>query len=694
MSPARSMSSRTRLMVALLALALLVPLVGSRADAQEDGRIGDDLDPVIGAVQLSTAAHADGMASHAVIGRDDVFVDNLAATALVGRFGTLLLTTGGADAQPRQEMLEELQRALGPGRCEVGGAPQVYLAGGDAAVSTAVEQAVAELGYCMRRLDGATRIDTAVAVADAVGDQSDTVVLVRDDDWADSAAIGSWAALTNSRILITPTDALDARTADALRRHAPTEILLLGGEAALSSAVEQAAAEIAPVRRIAGPARDATAVAIAEEVWGDDAGDGVAAGNGYAGTSWAYLFAAAPLAGEQSRPILYADDNGLTAASASWVQGERATVLAVGPAVPPDAAPGPTPEPPTGPDLAAADVALETVGSFAAPLTLRPRPDTGELWVGERAGVIRTVGAAQPRTVLDISSTVGTGGEGGLLGFDFSADGQTLYVSSTNRAGDSVIDAFAITGDSVDLASRRELIRVDQPASNHNGGDLHLGPDGYLWWSLGDGGGSNDDFDNGQDPFTLLGSLVRIAPTADGYDIPPDNPFADGQGGAPEVWAYGLRNPYRFSFDDATGDLYIGDVGQGAVEEIDWLAAGTGAGSNFGWPVFEGTQAGPGGGSAPGHVPPVFEYPRSGGNCSVTGGVVYRGTAIPELAGAYVFADFCRGDVRAILVQDGDVTQIADLGIDIDSPVGFGVDHSGEVYVLGIGGTVAKVVPA
>ena len=146
MSPARSMSSRTRLMVALLALALLVPLVGSRAGAQEDGRIGDDPDPVIGAVQLSTAAHGDGMASHAVIGRDDVFVDNLAATALVGRFGTLLLTTGGADAQPRQEMLEELQRALGPGRCEVGGAPQVYLAGGDAAVSTAVEQAVAELG--------------------------------------------------------------------------------------------------------------------------------------------------------------------------------------------------------------------------------------------------------------------------------------------------------------------------------------------------------------------------------------------------------------------------------------------------------------------------------------------------------------------------------------------------------------------
>lgn len=694
MSPAHSMSLRTTLGIALLALTLLLPLVGSRADAQEDGRIGDDPDPVIGAVQLSMAAHDDGMASHAVIGRDDVFVDNLAATALVGRFGTLLLTTGGADAQPRQEMLDELGRALGPGRCEVGGPAQVYLAGGDAAVSAAVEQAVVELGYCVRRLDGATRIDTAVAVADAVADVSDTVVLVRDDDWADSAAIGSWSALTNSRILVTPTDALDDRTAEALRRYAPAEILLLGGEAALSVAVEQAAAEIAPVRRIAGPARDATAVAIAEEVWGDDAGDGVAVGNGYAGTSWAYLFAAAPLASQGARPILYADDTGPTAASASWIQGARATVLAIGPAVPPDTPPGPAPEPLPGPDLAAADVALETVGSFAAPLSLRPRPDTGELWVGERAGVIRTVGTAQPRTVLDIRSTVGTGGEGGLLGFDFSADGQTLYVSSTNRAGDSVIDAFAITGDAVDEASRRELIRVDQPASNHNGGDLHLGPDGYLWWSLGDGGGSNDDFDNGQDPFTLLGTLVRIAPTADGYDIPPDNPFADGQGGAPEVWAYGLRNPYRFSFDDATGDLYIGDVGQGAVEEIDWLAAGTGAGSNFGWPVFEGTQPGPGGGSAPGHVPPVFEYPRSGGNCSVTGGVVYRGTAIPELAGAYVFADFCRGDVRAILVQDGQVTQAADLGIDVDSPVGFGVDHSGEVYVLGIGGSVRKVVPA
>ncbi|HUG85121.1 MAG TPA: PQQ-dependent sugar dehydrogenase, partial [Euzebya sp.] len=217
--------------------------------------------------------------------------------------------------------------------------------------------------------------------------------------------------------------------------------------------------------------------------------------------------------------------------------------------------------------------------------------------------------------------------------------------------------------------------------------------DGYLWWALGDGGGSNDQFDNGQNPRTLLGSLVRIdVDGGDPYVIPPDNPFADGSGGAPELFVYGLRNPFRFAFDPVTDDLYIADVGQNAVEEIDVLAAGTGAGSNFGWPIFEGSRPFRGG-ELPDHVPPVWEETHSEGNCSITGGVVYRGQAIPELYGAYLYSDLCRNSIRAILVQDGQVTQDTDLGISVGSPVGFGIDHAGEVHVMSLGGAVVKIVP-
>lgn len=670
----------------VLCLALLPALLADDAQAQPT-RIGDVADPALAAVAISQATHGDGQATHAVIGRDDVFADNLAATALAGTDGTLLFTTRGT-APLRPEVADELRRALGERTCTEGDRADVYLAGGTSALGEGIERAVAGMGYCVQRLGGPDRIATAILVADAVPDPSPTVVLARADDWADAASVGAWAAATGSRVLVTGGAELDERVAAALQRYAPEEVLLVGGPAALSEQVLAEVAEIAPLRRIAGPARDGTAVAVAEEVWGDTASGGYLVGHGYAGTAWTSLFAAAPLGGRTASPVLYATDEGPTPTSQDLLDDATDEVVAVGPVVPPDETVLPILA-----DLSTVAVDSEVIAGLSNPMVLVPRPDVPELWVAERAGRVQVLGPDGARLALDISPTVSTGGERGLLGMDLSPDGRTLYTSSTDNGGASVIDAFDVVDGAVDDGSRRQLIRVPQPASNHNGGDLHVGPDGYLWWSLGDGGGSNDTYGNGQRPDTLLGTLVRIDPVGgQPYAIPPDNPFVDG-GGAAEVWAWGLRNPFRISFDPMTDDLWIADVGQGAREEIDFLPAGAGAGANFGWPIFEGTLDGPGPNRDIAHVPPIHERSHSQGDCSITGGVVYRGSAIPELFGAYLYSDFCNDQLRAVVQVDGEVTQVADLGVRLGSPVGFGVGHDGEVYVLDLGGSVHRLVP-
>ncbi len=691
------MSRRRMSRPAAVIACLLVLCLAPGATAQGPQRVGASTDPVVAATQLDDARIAatgyPGPSQVVVIGRSDVFADNLAATALAGADGSLLLTDGGPDAALRPEVVAQLEDTLAAGTCGQDGAPTIYLAGGTQAVSQQVEDTLRGSEACVQRVAGSGRVATAIRVADAVGNPSGTVVLARADDWADAGAVGAWAALTRSRVLVTDTAALLPDVEAALQRMAPTEIVLVGGQAALSEAVQEAAAAIAPTRRVAGAARDATAVAIAEQLWGADAGPDRALADGYGQADWTYLFAGAALAAQLRTPILYtAQDDPTPATQAHLDAVQPGTLLVLGPDDGPEEGPD---EGPAEPDLSAAAVALQTVTTVASPLMLQARPGTDELWIAERAGrVVARTAAGAERTVLDISATVSTNGERGLLGIAFHPDGSTLFTSTTDNGGSSVIDAFAIVGDGVDVTSRQELLRVAQPASNHNGGDLQWGPDGYLWWSLGDGGGADDQFDNGQDPRSLLGSLVRIdVDGGDPYVIPPDNPFASGDGGAPELWALGLRNPFRFSFDGLTGDLWIADVGQGAVEEIDLVPAGTGAGSNFGWPVFEGSRPFRGG-SLPDHVGPVFEELHADGSCSITGGVVYRGSAIPELYGAYLYSDLCRNTVRAILVEDGAVTQTADLGVSVDTPVGFGRDHDGEVYVLDLGGDVATLVPA
>ena len=223
-------------------------------------------------------------------------------------------------------------------------------------------------------------------------------------------------------------------------------------------------------------------------------------------------------------------------------------------------------------------------------------------------------------------------------------------------------------GEEADMSTRRRLMDVPDFASNHNGGDLAVGPDGFLYFAMGDGGGGGDPEDTGQNPDDLLGALLRIDPEAGSaagppYAVPDANPFKNG-GGAPEVWAYGLRNPWRFSFDRATGDLWIGDVGQDAFEEIDLLprASGGGRGANLGWSEMEGVEPYEGGREPPGHVRPIFTYGRDGGGCSVTGGFVYRGAAIPPLQGTYVYGDYCIGELRGLLVENGAVADERGLG--------------------------------
>jgi glucose/arabinose dehydrogenase len=367
--------------------------------------------------------------------------------------------------------------------------------------------------------------------------------------------------------------------------------------------------------------------------------------------------------------------------------------------------PAPSTSTTAAPEPGAVQAVLTPVAELDRPTALRARQGTDSLYVAERIGRLQRLDpiagggfevAAEP--VLDMSDRVGAGGEGGFLGFAFSPDDGHLYVSYTTPDLDSRVDEYAVDGDDVDEASRREVLAVDQPFPNHKGGDLHFGPDGFLWLGLGDGGGGGDPNENAQDTGVLLGKLLRIDPAAAGgepYAVPAGNPFVGVDGARPEVWAYGLRNPWRFSFDRETGDLWIADVGQGDIEEIDFVAAGTGAGTNFGWDLVEGTRSYEGS-PPPGAVPPVFEYTHDEGGCAVAGGVVYRGSALPDLEGAYLFGDYCDARVRALVVDGGQVADDVDLGLDVPGGqlVSFGEDAAGEVYVLSLGGSVSRLDPA
>ncbi|MGH2636382.1 MAG: PQQ-dependent sugar dehydrogenase [Actinomycetota bacterium] len=359
-----------------------------------------------------------------------------------------------------------------------------------------------------------------------------------------------------------------------------------------------------------------------------------------------------------------------------------------------------SPTPSSTPDpagLADARVALRQVAVLEQPVALAVAPGDGALYVAEKVGRVVAIRdeRERPDVVVDLTGEVSLGGEQGLLGLAFSPDGRFLYVNYTDLQGHTHVTEFAFRDGRADPDSLREVLFVEQPFSNHNGGNLAFGPDGYLYVGLGDGGSAGDPEGNGQSLTTLLGKMLRIAPRPSGpdpYGIPSDNPFVGRDDARPEIWASGLRNPWRYSFDRETGDLWIGDVGQNAWEEVDVEPAGSDGGLNYGWDLFEGSH--PFEGSDPdGLVGPVYEYP-TGGGCAVTGGFVYRGDDIPDLVGAYVFGDYCGGGLEAFVLRDGVAKQHRELGVAVDGLASFGEDAAGELYVLSLAGPLYRLVPA
>ncbi|MEA2900127.1 MAG: hypothetical protein QOH36_14 [Actinomycetota bacterium] len=379
------------------------------------------------------------------------------------------------------------------------------------------------------------------------------------------------------------------------------------------------------------------------------------------------------------------DDNDPTptVTTASTVPGGQGTTA-------PSVEPEPVPQP-----LASLSLQLTQVAEVDQPVDLAVRRDDTALYVVEKGGRVRAVrdGAVDPTPVLDLSDAVSTGSEQGLLGLAFAPDGGHLYVNYTDTGGNTRIVEYAFAGGRADPSSARELLEIDQPYANHNGGHLAFGPDGHLFIGMGDGGSGNDPENRAQNLGVLLGKLLRIDPTPSAgrpYTIPSDNPFVGQDGARGEIWAYGLRNPWRFSFDRQTGDLWIGDVGQNAVEEVDFAAESSDGGENYGWPAMEGTRANKGSRPA-GAVDPIFDYRQADGGCSVVAGYVYRGSAVPGLTGAFLYGDYCAGDVLAVRQADGAVTEEADLGLDVSNLSSFGQDSAGELYALSLDGAVYRV---
>jgi glucose/arabinose dehydrogenase len=346
---------------------------------------------------------------------------------------------------------------------------------------------------------------------------------------------------------------------------------------------------------------------------------------------------------------------------------------------------------------------LTQVDDTEGVIAMTARPGSRTLHLAEQRGVVWALRGKErgARPVIDLTDRVNQdGGERGLLGLTFSPDGAQLYVHYSDTEGNTQVDRYTMRAGRADPSTRASILQVEQPQPNHNGGELVFGPDGYLYLGLGDGGGGGDSGDghaeggNGQSLETLLGKILRIDPSgASGYTVPADNPFVGDADAKPEIWSYGLRNPWRFSFDRETGDLWIGDVGQNAYEEIDRVLAtagrDAGKGVNFGWNRLEGDHSYRG--SAPEDAaPPVYEISHDTGACAVVGGYVYRGTKIPGLVGHYLFSDNCDGTIR-LLVADGNGFAMRESGLAADGVASFGQANDGTLYVASMTDGVFRV---
>lgn len=355
------------------------------------------------------------------------------------------------------------------------------------------------------------------------------------------------------------------------------------------------------------------------------------------------------------------------------------------------------------PDLPEGSVPVrlaQVVSSLVLPLHLTAPAGDPRLFIVEKGGVVRIVqnGALLPTPFLDLSARVSGGAEQGLLGLAFEpqyASTGRFVVNYTDLAGDIRVSSFRVSQDPnvADSASELAILDTDQPFSHHNGGQVMYGPDGYLYVMMGDGGYES----GGQSLADLLGSILRIQPSeGGGYVVPADNPFATGSDARPEIWSYGLRNPWRVDIDPATGDLYVADVGQGRWEEVSVSPAadGAGRGVNFGWRIMEGPYCFATPCEQSGLELPLVWYGHDYG-CAITGGVVYRGSAIPELRGHYFYSDYCTGFVRSFRLEKGAAVDQSEWptlapGTGVLS---FGRDAAGEIYILATDGVVYRVVP-
>jgi glucose/arabinose dehydrogenase len=382
--------------------------------------------------------------------------------------------------------------------------------------------------------------------------------------------------------------------------------------------------------------------------------------------------------------------------------------LAVGTAValpPPPTAPPPPPPPPPPPSVA---LQLVEIGRFQRPTFVTAPPgDERRLFVVEQRGTIRVAvdGAVRTEPFLDISDRVKIESETGLLGLafapDYSASGRFyVYFTAREGNGDVHLEEFRVlpaNPNLADPASARLVLRIVKPWENHNGGMIQFGPDGYLYVAVGDGdsGVLNPPGAFAQTLDDLLGNVLRIDPSRAGgqpYTVPSTNPFVGRADVRPEIWAFGLRNPWRFWVDQVTGDVYIGDVGEGQREEVDFLPAGR-AGANFGWPCFEGTEPFARSATCPDAVAPIFEYGHAGDACSVTAGLVMRDARLPALAGSFLYSDLCGGALRSLRVVGGTVAAVSDLGVHVDQPTSFGEDGLGRAYVASLDGAVYRLDP-
>ncbi len=326
------------------------------------------------------------------------------------------------------------------------------------------------------------------------------------------------------------------------------------------------------------------------------------------------------------------------------------------------------------------------------------------LFIVERPGTFRIIqnGELLPEPFLDISDRAKPGAERGLLSVAFHpnyAENGTFFVNYTDSEGNTIISRFLVTDNPnlADAASELKLLTIPQPFPNHNGGLVKFGPDGYLYVGMGDGGGAGDSLEHGQNGNTLLGAMLRV--DVDGsnaeanYAIPADNPFVDSKS-RNEIWAIGVRNPWRFSFDRETGDLMMADVGQGEKEEINFQPAASSGGENYGWNILEGSDCYNNDTcDDSGTVLPIYEYGHENGRCSITGGYIYRGQQFPSLTGNYFFGDYCSGEIWALTPANNN-SWSAQYLIDTDLNIAsFGEDVSGEIYVIDLKGGIYQIQP-